>query len=251
MKILSIAVLVTLIVIQAGLFQQPETSAEALKIASQTPGNSANQSKLVINEIQRYTQMLNSERQIQYEITLQAAKNALLQERNMLYVTQFGAVDSQNLYSRQNNADRYIEPNPIDAGLIVLSETEEIIDEDSVRSAESEVIGAKAEKKTGSITIARVTAYAPFDNQSGICNDGNPNSTSTGQRPGPSIVAVDPKKIPYGTKLKIKGFNRIFTAGDTGSSLRRYDGIAIDVYFDTYKETRRFGVQYLEIEILN
>lgn len=97
---------------------------------------------------------------------------------------------------------------------------------------------------------AKVTAYAPFDNQSGICSDGNPASTSTGQRPGPTIVAVDPKKIPYGTKLKIQGFDRVFVAGDTGGALRRYDGYAIDVFFETHAQAMRFGVQYLQVEIL-
>lgn len=109
---------------------------------------------------------------------------------------------------------------------------------------------AATEKEEVRKVKARVTAYAPFDNQSGICNDGNPNVTSTGQKPGPAIIAVDPAKIPYGTKLKIEGFSRTFIAGDTGGALRRYQGVAIDVFFETYREAIRFGVQYLEVEII-
>lgn len=99
--------------------------------------------------------------------------------------------------------------------------------------------------------IARVTAYAPFDNQSGMCSDGDPNNTSTGQRPGPEIAAVDPDKIPYGTRFKLEGFGRIFVAGDTGSALRAYDGIAVDIFMETYEEAMRWGVQYLEIEVID
>ena len=36
---------------------------------------------------------------------------------------------------------------------------------------------------------------------------------------------------------------------DTGGALRSYEGVAIDVYFDSYEEAMEWGVQYLEIEI--
>jgi 3D (Asp-Asp-Asp) domain-containing protein len=97
--------------------------------------------------------------------------------------------------------------------------------------------------------LARVTAYAPFDNKSGICADEDPSVTSIGHRPGPLYVAVDPKRIPYGTKLRIPGYGDVI-AGDTGGKIRQYEGIAIDVFMNTYKETVIWGVQYLEIEII-
>ena len=96
---------------------------------------------------------------------------------------------------------------------------------------------------------ARVTAYAPFDNKSGICNDGDPNSTSTGKRPGPEYAAADPERLPYGTKLNIPGYG-IVEIQDTGGALRNYEGIAVDLYFETYEEAMQWGVQYLEVEIL-
>ena len=140
-----------------------------------------------------------------------------------------------------------------DSKIIVLAADTADADPDQEKSADtSGGAAATAEEENHVRTIkARVTAYAPFDNQSGICNDGNPSITSTGQKPGPAIVAVDPAKISYGTKLKIEGFERTFVAGDTGSALRRYSGIAIDVFFETYREARRFGVRYLEVEIID
>lgn len=105
----------------------------------------------------------------------------------------------------------------------------------------------ETEKKATTV-LARVTAYAPFDNRSGICNDGDPTNTSTGRSPGREYAAADPQKLPYGTKLEIPGYGTV-EIQDTGGALRSYEGIAIDVYFDSYEEAMEWGVQYLEIEI--
>ena len=103
-------------------------------------------------------------------------------------------------------------------------------------------------EKKATTVLARVTAYAPFDNKSGICNDGDPTNTSTGRSPGREYAAADPQKLPYGTKLEIPGYGTV-EIQDTGGALRSYEGIAIDVYFDSYEEAMEWGVQYLEIEI--
>jgi 3D (Asp-Asp-Asp) domain-containing protein len=97
--------------------------------------------------------------------------------------------------------------------------------------------------------LIRVTAYAPFDNQSGMCNDGNPEVTSTGVRPGPAYCAVDPEELPYGTIIEVPGYGRV-EAADTGGALRNHPDIAIDVYFDTYQEAIDWGVQYLRVKII-
>ena len=49
------------------------------------------------------------------------------------------------------------------------------------------------------------TAYAPLDNKSGICADGNPNVTSVGVKPGPGVIAVNPDLIPYYSERIIVG----------------------------------------------
>jgi len=116
----------------------------------------------------------------------------------------------------------------------------------SVETDQDKVMPPQPEKEK---VIARVTAYAPFDNRSGMCNDGNPNVTSRGYRPSRAYAAVDPEKIAYDTKLNIPGYGEVI-AGDTGGALRSYEGIAIDVFMDTYEEAIAWGVQYLEIEIM-
>jgi 3D (Asp-Asp-Asp) domain-containing protein len=96
---------------------------------------------------------------------------------------------------------------------------------------------------------AIVTAYAPFDNQSGMCNDGNPNSTATGTKPGPGTLAADPERLPYGTQIYIPGYG-LGTVEDTGGALRNdKENIRIDIFVDTYEEAIEWGRQELVVEI--
>ncbi len=91
------------------------------------------------------------------------------------------------------------------------------------------------------VDILEVTAYAPFDNKSGICNDGNPRVTSTGTRPGPGTVAVNPSVIPYGSRIWIQGYGW-GKALDTGGAIRQRDDL-IDVFMWTHEEAIRWGRQ--------
>ncbi len=109
-------------------------------------------------------------------------------------------------------------------------------------------VPAEVEEEAFITVQARVTAYAPLDNKSDICAEGDPTVTATGSQVRRGIVAVDPKKISYGTKVYIPGYGEA-VAEDTGGALRRYDGIAIDILVDTYSETMQWGKQYLDIII--
>ncbi len=97
---------------------------------------------------------------------------------------------------------------------------------------------------------AVVTAYAPFDNQSGMCNDGDPTNTATGTYPDWGTLAADPARVPYGTILYIPGYG-MGEAKDTGGALRRdAENIRIDIYVDTYEQARAWGVRELEIVVI-
>lgn len=98
--------------------------------------------------------------------------------------------------------------------------------------------------------IAKVTGYAPLDNISGICADENPTVTSIGHYPSKKYAAADPKKLPYGTKVYVPGYG-VVEIGDTGGAMRNYEGVQIDLFFDTYEDAIEWGVQYIEIEILD
>lgn len=63
---------------------------------------------------------------------------------------------------------------------------------------------------------------------------------------GYSTIAVDPKVIPYGTKLFVEGYG-FAIAADTGTAIK---GDTVNVFFDTYKEACRWGLKYVNVYIL-
>ena len=73
--------------------------------------------------------------------------------------------------------------------------------------------------------------------------------TSTGVRPiEGTTIAVDPKIIPYGTKVYIPKFNRIFIAQDCGSAIK---GNRIDIFMNSYDRCMEWGYRTIEIYILD
>lgn len=74
------------------------------------------------------------------------------------------------------------------------------------------------------------------------------STTSTGQKPVWGTIAVDPKVIPYGTKVYIPQFNRVFIANNTGGAIK---GNKIDIFMNTKKECYNWGRKNIEIHVLN
>ena len=92
-----------------------------------------------------------------------------------------------------------------------------------------------------SVDTFQVTAYSPYDNVSGMENDGNPNKTATGTKSRPGTIAVDPEIIPYGSKIIIiyeDGTVEYGIAEDCGGLIK---GNIIDVFRHTYKEAVKHG----------
>lgn len=71
--------------------------------------------------------------------------------------------------------------------------------------------------------------------------------TSTGQVPRVGGVAVDPGVIPYGTRMYVEGYG-FATAIDCGKAIK---GNRIDVFFETERECRRWGVKNVKVYILD
>jgi 3D (Asp-Asp-Asp) domain-containing protein len=69
-------------------------------------------------------------------------------------------------------------------------------------------------------------------------------STGTEATQGRTI-AVDPKKIPYGTEVEIEGVG-VRVAEDCGGAIK---GNRIDLYFDSHQEALNFGRQTLQVKI--
>ena len=73
--------------------------------------------------------------------------------------------------------------------------------------------------------------------------------TSTGTKPTEGrTIAVDPTVIPYGSKVYIPQFDRVFIAEDCGSAIK---GNRIDIYMDDYNRCMEFGFRDIDIYILN
>lgn len=78
--------------------------------------------------------------------------------------------------------------------------------------------------------------------------------TASGRKAQVGVVAVDPRRIPYGTKLYIVSPDGSYVygyavAGDTGTALR--DGrVLVDLFFDHYEECLKFGAKRLNVYVI-
>lgn len=80
------------------------------------------------------------------------------------------------------------------------------------------------------------------------------NKTSTGVYPQPGYIAVDPKEIPYGTKMYIVSADGKYVYGyaiaaDTGGFIR--GSVDLDLFFDTEKECVKFGVRQVNVYFID
>jgi len=89
------------------------------------------------------------------------------------------------------------------------------------------------------------TGYSPFDDRTGLNHDGSPDTTATGTRPRPGVVAVNPKIIPYGTIMYIEGYGWGI-AEDTGGAIRRRTDL-IDLFFYTHDEAYAWGRKTVKV----
>lgn len=84
------------------------------------------------------------------------------------------------------------------------------------------------------------TGYAPMEGSSrGTCK--------TGMRAGYGVVAVDPRVIPLGSRLYIRGYGYAI-AGDTGGAIKRD---RIDLGNTTRREARNIGRQRVHVTVLS
>lgn len=73
------------------------------------------------------------------------------------------------------------------------------------------------------------------------------NRTSTGTKPGPGTIAVDPRVIPLGTRLYVDGYG-YGVARDTGGAIK---GNKIDVFFTSEAACRKWGRRTVNVFVIN
>lgn len=89
-----------------------------------------------------------------------------------------------------------------------------------------------------------ITAYCSCEKCCGEWADG---FTYTGELAHEgTTIAVDPNKIPLGTKVYIEGVGER-VAQDVGGAIK---GNRIDLFFYNHADALKFGVQYLEVTII-
>lgn len=88
--------------------------------------------------------------------------------------------------------------------------------------------------------IAEVTAYSPPLFPKG-------QLTFSETPVGPGTIAVDPKIISLGSKVKIQGFDETFHALDTGRLIK---GEKIDIWMPSLQEALEWGRRRVEIKIV-
>lgn len=119
--------------------------------------------------------------------------------------------------------------------------------EAEVRELRSEIEGLHEMKEVWDeleMDRFRSTAYAPHDDRSEMCSDGDPTRTALGTYPSRGTFAVNPRVIPYRSDMLVigDGWFEHGQALDTGGAIRATDDL-IDRYVDTYEEARKFGRQ--------
>lgn len=97
----------------------------------------------------------------------------------------------------------------------------------------------------GKCLVGKATAYTAKKN----------SGTASGRRAAVGVVAVNPKLIPYGTRLYITSADGSFVygnavAGDTGGFISNGSGVLVDLYFNTQKEVGLFGSRSVKIYVL-
>ena len=110
-----------------------------------------------------------------------------------------------------------------------------------LKDAKQEAPAAQAQNLVP-LGVFKTTGYCPCR----ACSEGWGRHTCTGAvATAGHTIAVDPRVIPYGSKVMINGV--VYTAEDRGGAVR---GNHIDIFFNTHAETRQHGTQSAEVYLV-
>ena len=82
------------------------------------------------------------------------------------------------------------------------------------------------------------------------CSEGWGSQTADGHGVSWGVIAA-PREIPFGTKMKIDGFDTTFTVHDRGGYIKKVGNVyRIDVWFPTHQQAERYGRRTVSATIL-
>jgi 3D (Asp-Asp-Asp) domain-containing protein len=93
-----------------------------------------------------------------------------------------------------------------------------------------------------------VTAYSPYEESTGKSpDDPDFKVTASGVIATQGRTIAMDNRFPFGTLVKIEGFDNIFVVQDRGGKIK---GNRVDVYFDSVEDAIKFGKQKRKIYII-
>lgn len=170
-------------------------------------------------------------------------------------VTTVGQTGTREVVSRQKLVDGVVaETEQVSSGITkqpvaevkMVAPTPKVAAVTSVSTSDGNTFTDKSGKQVSysKVLKGKVTAYTS-----------NGGRTATGKPAQVGYVAVDPKVIPYGTRLYITSANGktvygYAIAADTGGAMQS-GRILVDLYYDTESQCRSFGVRNMMVYILD
>lgn len=144
--------------------------------------------------------------------------------------------ESTELATEPVECTESVEEAPVKDGVEIETQPQIEIESEPVEENEPE-----PEPELKSLGRFRLTAYCACSKCCGKSDGITASGTKAKQG---RTIAVDPKQIPYGTKVVINGHT--YVAEDCGGGIGKN---CIDVFFDSHKEAWNFGVQYAEVYV--
>lgn len=116
------------------------------------------------------------------------------------------------------------------------------------REAEAKRKAEEAKRKAEEAKRGQLVARMKCTFYTGSADEGG-SITALGTPVTPwYTVAVDPRVIPLGSKIRIEGFDGVFYCADTGGAIK---GNIIDIAVGSKSETNSLGVQYRNVYLVN
>lgn len=180
--------------------------------------------KVAVEVIQEHAlQVLFGKVQSVNPLKIQVSNNLILTEEFLVLDTPVD-VNEDVVVIKYSNGNKYL----------VLSTIEKVY-KSSVNTGGIIDTGYSTSGQWKNLGTFKITHYC-CEKYPHICNAGPPYKTASGTTPHVGGCAVDPKKIPLGSYIKINGV--VYHAEDTGGAIK---GNRIDVVVGTHKEALQKG----------